>query len=615
MLRRNPISTLCSILLATAVFAAPAKSDVAKASLTAQLTLSDPATGQPVNAAAGETVRLTVILTDAVSELPPRGLDLFGWVRPVEVGNSTCEQAAQAFRATRRIPMGSSDLNGILLASLNRDGSIGVIDPKLNLHSSNMLAAHRFSQMPATVAIDQKQMRALVSFPDEGRIAAFGLVTGDVSDFATGLPAPNDIATASSGDVWVGSNSNGTLHRFQPDGTEQAVIQLGEGAVMLRRQPDRETDLVGAFTRQGALMLVDGTNGRQLLRVDTGLPVQDATFLRDQAALALVGGQPEARLYYADAPESPVLIPTGPVFTRLASGPDARIVVAFTPGTATFALIDTALGRVVQPVTLTDATVAEVAFTDNAAFLLSHDGGYVGAIDLATVQLGQSAVIRHVNLGARAEDPPAGATLLQPLFPSPRILAVEPANQTGWVIGEVASSVEMPPMESVRLRGGVPHIVRVVDRSFTETLPGQFETVWAFEPGEHELVLTTGIAGLSTCIPFSVSGERSTQRLTPVSIRADPEDGPLRAGEPQRITIRLTDANGDPVIIDELPIRLPAMQSNWSGAAVAQRGTDNLLRAEVQLPHAGVFVVQPVNLPPGMALRSAAIVTVEPNED
>jgi len=343
--------------------------------------------------------------------------------------------------------------------------------------------------------------------------------------------------------------------------------------------------------------------------------LDDATFLSDQAALALIDGQPEARLYYADAPDNPILIPTGAVFTRLASGPDARIVVAYTPSGSTFALIDTALGRVVQPVTLSDASVSEVAFTDNAAFLLSHDGGFVGAIDLATVQLGRPAVIRHVNLGARAEDPPAGASLLRPLFPSPRILAVEPANQTGWVIGEVASSVEMPPMESVRLRGGVPHILRVVDRSFSETMPGQFETVWAFGPGEHELVLTTGIAGLSTCIPFSVSGERSTRNLSPVSIRAAPEDGPLRVGETQHITIRLTDANGDAVILDELPIRLPAMQSSWSGSAIALRGADNVLRAEVRLPHAGVFVVQPVNLPPGMALRSAAIVTVEPNED
>ncbi len=611
---RNLNAVLRAALLATALLAAPVASDESKASLTAALSLSDPATGAPVDAAAGEPVRLTVELTDAVSGLPPRGLDLFGWVRPVEAGNSTCEQAAQAFRATRRIPMGSSDLNGILVTTLNRDGSIGVIDPKLNLHSSNMLAAHRFEAMPDALAIDRRQMRALLTFPGEGRIAALSLMTGGVTDFARGLPAPADIATASTGDVWVASSSDGSLRRLGGDGTEQAVIDLGKGAVSLRRQPDDETDLIGAFTSQGALLLVDGTSGRQVLRIDAGQPVADATFLGDQAAMALIDGQAEARLYYADAPDAPVIIPTGAVFTRLASGPDARIAVAYTPGASTFALIDTALGRVVQPAALSDATVAEVAFTDNAAFLLSHDGGFVGAVDLATVGLGKPAVIRNVNLGARAEAPPPGAALLTPLFPSPRVLAVEPANQTGWVIGEVASSVEMPPMESIRLRGGVPHIVRVVDRSFDERAPGRFETVWAFGPGEHELVLTTGIAGLSTCIPFSVSGERAAQRLTPVTMRADPEGGPIRAGEVRRIAIRLADADGQPLALDELPIRLPAMQSSWSGSAVARREADGVLRAEIRLPHAGVFVVQPVNLPPGMALRSAAIVEVEPKD-
>lgn len=54
------------------------------------------------------------------------------------------------------------------------------------------------------------------------------------------------------------------------------------------------------------------------------------------------------------------------------------------------------------------------------------------------------------------------------------------------------------------------------------------------------------------------------------------------------------------------------MQSSWRGTALARRDGDGVLRAEVRLPHPGVFVVQPVSLPPGMALRAAATLDVKP---
>ncbi len=601
----SPVRRLAAACLAAFAAAGPAP---AQTSLTAELRLTDPATGAGISPEAGQPVRLEVRLTDAVSDQPPRGLDLVGWVRPVERGAASCSRAAQAFRATRRIPLGSSDLNGILVATLNRDASLGVIDPKLDLYSSNMIAAHRLDAMPADIAVDRQMMRALLTFPEAGRIDALSLVTGDVAPLATGLPAPAGIAAVSDGGIWVASRTDGRLRRLAPDGTLAATRAVGSGPVQLRKIPDAETDLVGAFTKAGGLLLVDGVSGREILRAEAGAELADVTFLSDQAALALLSGRAEAELRFADTPGTAHRFPTGIAFSRLASGPDSRIAIAYTPGAPTFALIDTAVGRVVQPVELSDATVSEVAFTDNAAFLISHDGGFVAAVDLATVALGREAVIRQVNLGARTELPPDGAELLTPMFPSPHILAVEPENQTGWVIGEIAASVEMPPMHSVRLRGGVPHTVRIVDRSFREHAPGHFETVWAFEAGEQELVLTTGIGELSTCLRFEVRGEPSRSALTPVAIRAEPVAGPLVAGVEQEIVIRLSDRSGQLLDPPSLRIRLPSLQSSWSGTATAQRDGSGGLRARVRLPHPGSFVVQPLDLPSGYALVSAAVI-------
>ncbi|MFV0383771.1 hypothetical protein [Paracoccus sp. (in: a-proteobacteria)] len=577
----------------------------AQSSLQAELLLQDPASGRTVRPDDGQPVRLQVRLRDPVTGQAPRGMDLRGWVRPVSDDNSSCSSAAQAFRATQRIPFGSVDLNGVLLVTLNRDASVGVVDPKLDLRSSNMIAASTLDSPPAAMAADQGRMRAFFSFPRRGRIAAMSLLDGKVQSFArAGTPA--DLAVFENGPLWAAVK--GGVARFSPEGRLSEMIPLPGGAVHLRRQPDPESEVLGAFTDGGAVLMADGQTGAVLMRQDLGVALSDAVFVGRDSVLALPRDGDEALLRYADDPQTPHSIRLVPGFTRLAVGPDQRIAVAYAPGSGLAGLIDLALGKLVQPVELTDATISEVAFTDNAAFLLSHDGGFLGAVDLATVALGRSAVIRKINLGARNENPPADSSLLVPLFPSPQILAVEPANQTGWIVGELASTVEMPPMHTTRLRGGITRAVAVVDRSFSETAPGVFETVWAFPAGEQELVLTTGIGGLTSCIRFSVRGEIERSGRIPVALQAIPEAGRLIAGKPGRVAIRFQDDKGNAVRFARLDFLVPSMRSNWQTVVTAEAGEDGVLRADLTLPHPGPFVLQPLGLPPAIVPRSAVVI-------
>ena len=609
---------ITSAIALAALFAAQlvALEALGQTSLRAELELLDPASGRAVTPNDGEPVRLRVNLTDAVTDRPPRGLDLLGWVRPVERGNVSCARAAQAFRATRRIPIGSADLNGILLAVLNQDDSLGVIDPKLDLYSSNMLAAKRFAETPAAITVDRAHMRALLSFPDAGEVRSVALMTGETSVFAAGLEAPSGLAAVSTGALWlVEAGEDSRLSFLDGHGRMIESFDVGGGQVQLRKAPDSEDDRIGAFSDGGGVFLADGVTGRVLLDIDLGRPLADVTFIGDQAILALIADQPIAELRYVDAPERAIDMPIALPFARVASGPDARMAIAYSPGSPTFAVIDTALGRVVQPVQLSDASVSEVAFTDNAAFLLSHDGGFVGAIDLATVALGKPAVIREVNLGARSALPEPGSELLVPLFPSPQILAVEPANQTGWIIGEVASSVEMPPMNSTRLRGGVPSLVRVVDRSFRETAPGSFETVWAFPAGEHELVLTTGIGGLSTCVPFAVRGIVQSAGRVAVTMKIELRTDRLIAGEAEEFRVTFLDPDGKRLPFERMDFLVPSLRSGWRTTLSASRAADGSLLARLTLPHAGSFVLQPLGLPEHMALRSAVVIDALPKGD
>src|SRR5699024_7094857 len=134
------------------------------------------------------------------------------------------------------------------------------------------------------------------------------------------------------------------------------------------------------FSTSGAFHLIQRLTGKRLMASDSGTPLSDAVPIGETGVLALPKGGTQAWLHYADAPDNPLAIPPGVSFQRVSVGPEGRYALAWTPGSAVFVLIDLALGKPVQSAALNEATIAEARIYGDAAYLLSHDGAYVGVI-------------------------------------------------------------------------------------------------------------------------------------------------------------------------------------------------------------------------------------------
>ncbi|MFX0546609.1 hypothetical protein ACEWPL_013790 [Roseovarius sp. S1116L3] len=577
-------------------------------SLTADLILTDPVSGQPMQPGAGQLVQLDLTLTDAVTGQRPRGVPLQGWVRPVQPGNSSCEQAVRGFLTTGAVPTGSVNLNTSVLAMLSRDGSVGVIDPKLNLMSANMLAAFKLDEVPTGIAVDTDQMRILATQSAAGRVIALPVPGGEATVLASGLVAPAGLALSEDGDIWVGSSQGGTLSRLAPDGSVRSSTRMGAASVTLRDEID--LPLV-AFSDTGAIRIIDRVTGQTVFEKGPGARLLDVAAISDTGVLSLPAGRTAADLRYLDAADLPVSIPLGLPFTRVSSSVDGRFALAWTPGEGTFVLIDLARAQVVQPVQLRDATLTEARIFNDAAYLLSHDGGYVGVIDLATVGIGRPAEITEVRLGVKGPRPEGDTALLVPLAPSPQLLAVDPVTQTGFVIGAMAGVNGMPPMDATRLRGGIPQKVLIVDRRLEEVAPGGFRVVWAFAAGEYELVLTTGISGLSSCLRFAVQGTRQANGILPVRMEVTAGPGAILAGREHELRITFYGPDGAVLPMPATRFVVPSFKSGWRTDVVATPQADGALAMRVTLPHAGSFAVQPVHLPAPFGLRSAVMIEAQ----
>lgn len=612
---RRAVGSLVLALLAAASGAPPGTARAQEvASLSAAVRFFDLSGAELKRPAAGASVRVQVSLTDPATGRPPRGLYLSGWIRPRSEDNLSCAEVAQAFRATRNTPVGAADLNGIALVSLTTDASLVVIDPKLNLQSSNMIAAHKFDAPPFALAMDRKTMRAYASFPDKGAVLAVSLFDGARTDPISGLRAPGELLAAEDSALWVAGREGGRLWRIAPDGAILGETTVGAGAVSLRATPpEARRQFVAAYSGEGRLRVLEPVGGEVFADIDLPGPVSDVAFASDDAILATSAAEAALDVVFLDDPGVVRRIRIGQSGARAKADGRGRFVIAFAPESDIVSIVDLASMRVVQSAQLDGASVADVAFTANAAFLLSLDGGFVATIDLAGLGAGKALQLRRIDLGGKMIDAAPGARLLVDMAPAPMVLAVNPANQTGWTIPESTRMGDMPPMDSTRLRGGVPFQVHAVDRSFREARPGRFETVARLLPDrEQELVLTTGVGGLTACLPFDADGGETAPARRPLALEARPVDGAFNAGVEEEIAVVFLDERGRRLPIERATLLTPSLQSGWSARLDAVAGEDGELRGRIRFPHPGVFALQPLGVPKPWELRGAVTVEVKP---
>lgn len=561
-----------------------------------RLELGDPATGQPVQPQAGQPLRLTLSLTDTVTGAAPRGIRPRFFARPVQPGMSGCEMAGRAFLATGRTPAGAVGFANPLLAYLVTDGALSVVDPRLDMQGANMVAALRPASPVADLLADPERGRLILSQPDSKEVLALPVTGGETVVLARDLAAPRDLALWPRG---VAVAVEGGVAVIGPGG-QVSQWPLGQGAARLSGTL--------AFTPDGAAILSEAGGDR---RLELG-PVGDAVPAGPGAVLSIAPGQDHARLTYVDAPQTPVAIPVGAGFTRLASDPGGRVALAWTPGRAEFALLDLALGQVVQAAGLDHgATVSEVLMTTDRAYLLSTDGGFVGLIDADSVVAGRALQQSRMMLGG-AGVLPQGATaprLMAQLGPEGPVVAIHTLSSnaaipTAFVIDPMMALNGQPASKGTLLRGGTLLRVVSVPRDFTEYETGRFRAVWGFAAGDWELVVTTGPLGVTRCLPFAVQGARLAQALP---VRAVVQPDHVTPGVDTRIELRLIDERGQTLPVpDRLDVRVSALGSGWRVETQAHIAAPDRLGLSVLLPHEGPFMLYPVALPPGLSLQAAA---------
>lgn len=554
----RPLVAALALLLAGGAAAQQAAPDLrAPLSATTRFLKADGTEAAPIRA--GQAFQVQIALRSDTGGLP-RGIAPMAWLRPMAPGDLPCTETAAAYRATGRAAAGSVDLNGLMLGVLNRDGALTVLDPDRALGTANLVSAHRFSGSRVTMAADAAEGRFLVADAQAGTVTAVPPL-GDPAVLARGLGAPDAIRPAPDGGAWLIERDSGDLLRI---GSAGIALRLPLGA--------RDLAVAGrsvAVLAGDRMVMLDGRG-----RILHSLPAADARAVAlragqgGDAPVWLAGGA--LHVLWPDADGWTVRIPVDPAHDRLAVDPEGRFVLAFGGG-GTVSVIDLARSRVVQAVG-SGQPVAEIAFIPDTAFLRTGDGSVIGILDLRLVAPGKQAVVGQRVIGPpqQAEE---GTALLVPLLPEPALLAVHAGSYTGFVFDAGHATSAMPPMEALRLRGGVPRLVRALDGGLRQQAPGLFvATARLPQAVPYELVVSAGVGQASFCAPVPVDAAAPPATARPGRLLPVRDDGaPLR--------LRLVDGAGRPVANRSGRLVLQSLAGNWRGAGDFSTGPDGLFAA------------------------------------
>ena len=140
-------------------------------------------------------------------------------------------------------------------------------------------------------------------------------------------------------------------------------------------------------------------------------------------------------------------------------------------------------------------------------------------------------------------------------------------------------TVNALPQTGVRLRGGIPRLLRVIDRSLIVDRSAVYRTsALVPQSGAYELVIGTPLQGLASCIPFEVTGTTTRQKKAEVALLpADPAIS-IYAGKKSVIDFQLWDENQPIQILAPLRVRFSSLAFGWRATAnghVSEKGIHN----------------------------------------
>ncbi|MGH1481809.1 MAG: hypothetical protein ACRBM6_24270 [Geminicoccales bacterium] len=549
----------------------------------------------------GRTVRLGVRIEDAKSGFPLGDLHPAFWMRPAIPGRDECPAAVDRYLSLGPNVGIEADLNGYLFATLNQDRSLGVMDPKLNLATSNLLSLTPREAPVDAWWLNQRSATLFLASAEAGRLEALDLLSGGVEEVTDDLDRAGSIAVFPSLDrLWVAGS--GRVEGIALDEHERIrSTDLPGGRWQI--EADRiDLRLLALERRSGRFLILHPENGAIEHEIELGSerrlfvhdPHADAVYLLTDDGLAL------DRLFLDAEEPTRHLLPVA--VDRLLLTADGDWLAGLNNESGDLVLIDAASLRPMHVLRF-DGRPGRMQTSDDYLYLLERGTGYASLVHLPSLNDRQSPGVLRIPIGVAGGDgvDHSEAALGGSSAPEP----IAPLVEGGGAIIASASDKSLylymetgmqAPANAFRTWTAPPEAVALLDRRPTEHRAGLYETAYqARTAGAYELVVYLPNPKIIRCFEIAIEGDQPDVAATqaPPELVWSTPDQPMIAGEPIELRFELEPSVNDKSLgrdPAEVLIIAPGRNWHWRGHA---RPIDEGRRfaLSLTLPKAGSYQV------------------------
>lgn len=551
---------------------------------------------------AGESLRIGFRVSDSqtgkgVSDLRPSAwmnLRRAGEAKPDE---EACVQMIRTFQRTGVLTVpADADLNGFSILTVNADNSVGILNPKVNLKTSNLQALIHFKGQPAQWALDQEHGLVFLTLPEEGKVAVVDIQRQELKKYIAVGEKPRSVLLHSGGAyLWVGNDGSGTVSVIERSSLSVVqTLEVGSGAVELALDADGRFAFAGTAA-EGRVSIIDIAKMMEVGRVTLGSgklslaysSQRGALFVSNKASGALTVIDPEGKKASGFSLE--------PGIHTLTATPDGRFILALIPDKRKIVVIESATNRVLGELP-TEADPDHIVFSPSYAYVRNRSTPNITVIELSGLENPAKVPVAHIPIGviapATVKSLPDVSTMAA-MHHGGHALIVNPADFRVYMYMEGM----MAPMNSFKTYTSRPLGIMLYDRSLEEgATAGNYETVVNLkEPGIYDVPFYLNDPRKVECFELVIKANpgREQKRAVKPSLTEMFTERIFQPGVKSSLHFKLLDAETGNSIPDINDVMLMGVLKNthWQHRAQARHIGNGIYEAEFKFPSEGRYYI------------------------
>lgn len=538
---------------------------------------------------AGKTGKLSLKITGKYDDGALAGLHPAAWIRPSLNNRSSCKDAVRNYLQVGPNSSQDIDLNSYNFITLNRDNSIGFMDPRLNLATANLIALKKMDEEVTAWYLNSARGELFVTQPRSKKIGIINALNGKLIDeiFLPGIPQKM-VADKKQSMLWVTVKQKLLAIDINSRQIESTIaIKSGNVLVTLSEQEE----VIWIYNPgNGELVAVDAVSQKIKWKRQLSERLNSMAYAYHADRLYLSDAGNKEILFLFPTAESRIeSLKLTVTPEKLVTSPDGLWLFALDFKQRQLSVIESAVNRSRHHL-LFKNEYDQVIFSEHYAYVHHTNSPKASLIQLDTLAgMGSPSVI-EVPFGVNSPGKQSGD--FEAIIPFPEGGAVVTSNASDKTLFIYLEDGMLAPSNAFKVYTASPKALLIHDKTLTETRPGLYEAVTIIpHPGNYEVVFYLDSPLVVSCFPLTVAGageDVKSKFQSPVS-EIQLLSGEFKSGRPSEVKIKLkTDY---PVKEATLNLLFLKPGSNWQKRVSVEPNETMEYSASITFPEPGKFLL------------------------